>query len=135
MNNSGIDLRHQKRVKLMQDLFARDFNNLIGQNKIDQNGAIVNQETSQILEEILKDVAKLDQQIISAAPERPISQINKIDLAILRLILFEAKTKNTPVKVLINEAVELAKNFGTESSPKFVNGVLGKLLIKNNNND
>jgi N utilization substance protein B len=56
-----------------------------------------------------------------------------VDLAILRLIVWEAHHKNTPKKVLIDEAVELAKEFGSDSSPRFVNGVLGQLLMQENN--
>jgi N utilization substance protein B len=133
MPDSVVDPRHQKRMKLVQMLFARGFNDLIGQDKIDQNGAQLNSESDETVELILAEKIALDQLIISVAPERPVNDINKVDLAILRLILFESKHKETPKKVLINEAVELAKEFGTESSPKFVNGVLGKLLIKENN--
>lgn len=133
MPDSVVDPRHQKRMKLVQMLFARGFNDLIGQDKIDQNGAQLNSESDETVELILAEKTALDQLIISVAPERPVNDINKVDMAILRLILFESKHKETPKKVLINEAVELAKEFGTESSPKFVNGVLGKLLIKENN--
>lgn len=135
MSKSTVDPRHQKRIKLMQQLFARGFNDLIGQDKIDKNEAQVNQESSQTLEKIFKKIDDLDAQVKTVAPERPISEINKVDLAILRLILFESETKDTPKKVLINEAVELAKEFGTQNSPKFVNGVLGKLLIKKTNDN
>ena len=117
----------------MQILFAKGFNDLIGQERIDQNGASLNVEYDEIIDQVLAEKEKLDQLVISVAPERPVSEINWVDLAILRLILFESEHKETPKKVLINEAVELAKEFGTESSPKFVNGVLGKLLIQDNN--
>jgi len=135
MNKSIVDPRHQKRIDLMQQLFACGFNDLIGRDKIAESGAQVNQKSNQTLKKILKKTDDLDEQVKSVAPERPISEINKVDLAILRLILFESETKETPKKVLINEAVELAKEFGTESSPKFVNGVLGKLLIKKTNDN
>jgi transcription antitermination protein NusB len=133
MSDSVVDPRHQKRMKLMQILFAKGFNDLIGQERIDQNGASLNVEYDEIIDQVLAEKEKLDQLVISVAPERPVSEINRVDLAILRLILFESEHKETPKKVLINEAVELAKEFGTESSPKFVNGVLGKLLIQDNN--
>lgn len=129
----NIDPRHLRRLKLVQELFAQGFNELIGQEKIDQSGASMNAEQDELIQQILAEVAEFDQQIIAVAPERPLVDVNKVDLAILRLILFEAKHKDTPKKVLINEAVELAKELGTESSPKFVNGVLGKLLIINEN--
>ncbi|NCN03730.1 MAG: transcription antitermination factor NusB [Candidatus Pacebacteria bacterium] len=133
MSDSVVDPRHQKRMKIMQMLFARGFNAIIGQEKIDQSGANLNAEYDQVIDHIIAESEQLDKQIIEVAPERPVSEINRVDLAILRQILFESKHKDTPKKVLINEAVELAKEFGTESSPKFVNGVLGKLLIQGNN--
>jgi transcription antitermination protein NusB len=127
--NDNVDPRHLKRMKLVQELFARGFNELIGQENIDQNGATMNPDQDVLIEEILAEKAEFDEQVLAVAPERPLADINKVDLAILRVIMFESKHKDTPKKVLINEAVELAKEFGTESSPKFINGVLGKLLI------
>lgn len=130
--SDNVDPRHLKRMKLVQELFARGFNELIGQENIDQNGATMNQDQDILIEQILAEKAEFDEQVLAIAPERPLADINKVDLAILRVIMFESKHKDTPKKVLINEAVELAKEFGTESSPKFINGVLGKLLITEN---
>lgn len=127
--NDNVDPRHLKRMKLVQELFARGFNELIGQEKINQNGATMNTDQDELIEQILAEKGEFDSQVLVVAPERPLADINKVDLAILRVIMFESKHKDTPKKVLINEAVELAKEFGTESSPKFINGVLGKLLI------
>jgi N utilization substance protein B len=71
---------------------------------------------------------KLDAQIHRYAPAWPIDQIAFIDRNILRLAIFEILIDNKiPVKVAINEAVELAKNFGGDSSSKFINGVLGAI--------
>ena len=62
----------------------------------------------------------------------PISKIAKIDVAILRLAVYELIfEKNTPPKVIIDEAIELAKEYGSDSSPSFVNGVLGSIYKKN----
>jgi len=91
---------------------------------------IVSAEDAQLLEKIKLAVPELDAEIALHAPERPLSEINKVDLAIMRLIIFESRLKKTPKKVLIDEAVELAKEFGSETSAKFVNGVLGKILFK-----
>ena len=67
--------------------------------------------------------------ISPAAPEWPIDQIAKIDKAILRMSLYELLIKReVPPKVAINEAVELAKEFGGDNSSKFVNGVLGTIF-------
>lgn len=121
--DSTTDPRHQKRVKLMQDLFACTFSKLNLENCKKQN---IGTEVGDILDHL----EELDAKIQLVAPERPIDQINPIDLAILRLIYHEQLTKKTPIKVLINEAVELAKEFGSDSSSKFVNGALAKLLLE-----
>lgn len=71
---------------------------------------------------------ELDQIIASYAPEWPLEQIAAIDRNILRVACWEfAVDGGTPVKVAINEAVELAKYYGSDSAPRFVNGVLGSL--------
>ena len=73
-------------------------------------------------------IASLDQLLAKYAPEWPLDQIAAIDRNILRLALWElAVSQETPVKVAINEAVELAKMYGSDSAPRFVNGVLGSL--------
>lgn len=77
---------------------------------------------------VLQNREHLDGLIQRYAPEWPIDQMAPIDRNILRLALFEFKIHGqTPVKVAINEAVELAKLFGSDSAPRFVNGVLGSL--------
>jgi N utilization substance protein B len=75
----------------------------------------------------VKNLQSLDDLIQPLAPEWPLSQISRIDHALLRLSLFELFSMNDdiPAKVTINEAVELAKSFGAENSSKFINGVLG----------
>lgn len=71
---------------------------------------------------------RLDRLIAECAPEWPVEQLAIVDRNILRLALWEfAASNETPLKVAINEAVELAKAFGSDSSPRFVNGVLGTL--------
>lgn len=79
---------------------------------------------------LLRNLDQLDQLISAVATERPINEINRIDLAILRICVHEWQEKHTPPKVLIDEAVELAKAFGTDSSYRFVNGALGKIMLK-----
>ena len=76
---------------------------------------------------------QLDTFIADHAPEWPIDQISTIDRNLLRIALWEfAVSENTPVKVAINEAIELAKKFGSDSTPRFVNGVLGSLVSRRN---
>lgn len=81
----------------------------------------------EMAKEIIKKKEKIDNQIKEAAPSWPIENLNKIDLNILRLGIYELNKEEIPPKVVIDEAVELAKEFGSESSPSFVNGVLGTI--------
>ncbi len=87
----------------------------------------------QILFGILPMRKKLDQVIARYAPEWPLDQIAPIDRNILRIAAWEFTVqRKTPVKVAINEAVELAKEYGSDSAPRFVNGVLGSLAEHQN---
>ena len=82
----------------------------------------------QIIFGVLPLTGILDQIIAKYAPEWPLDQIAAIDRNILRMALWEfAVHHDTPIKVAINEAVELAKQFGSDSAPRFINGVLGAL--------
>lgn len=76
---------------------------------------------------------QLDTFIAEHAPEWPLEQVAIIDRNILRIALWEfAVNSDTPIKVAINEAVELAKTYGSDSSPRFINGVLGSLATHQN---
>lgn len=110
---SSTDPRHKRRIKIIKELFASTF--------ADQS--YKNEDTKKILAK--KDV--IDKRIGDAAPAWPVDKLNKIDLAILRLAIFEMDAGIVPPKVVIDEAVELAKEYGGESSPSFVNGVLGNI--------
>lgn len=82
-----------------------------------------------LIDGVVNNREEIDRIITQAAPEWPIEQIAKIDLAILRLSLFELLfAKTVPPKVVIDEAVELGKEFGSEASSNFINGVLGTVL-------
>ena len=82
----------------------------------------------QIIFGVLPLNQQLDELIAKYAPEWPLDQIAAIDRNILRMAFWEfAVKRDTPIKVAINEAVELAKQFGSDSAPRFVNGVLGSL--------
>ncbi len=82
---------------------------------------------------VLSFVPQLDQFIAAHAPEWPLDQVAIVDRNILRIALWEiAISESTPIKVAINEAVELAKIFGSDSAPRFVNGVLGSLAARQN---
>lgn len=78
-------------------------------------------------------IEMLDQFIAEHAQEWPLDQVSIIDRNIIRIALWEfAVYKETPIKVAINEAVELAKIYGSDSTPRFVNGVLGSLSERQN---
>lgn len=127
------DKRHQRRVLLMQLLFARTFGRGAGINdeltaKLEEELATVEVDNA-LLAQIDAALPTIDAVLAAHAPERPLSEINQVDLAIMRLIVFESQHSDTPKKVLVDEAVELAKAFGSETSAKFVNGVLGQVLF------
>jgi N utilization substance protein B len=87
----------------------------------------------QIVFGILPHRERLDEVIARCAPEWPFDQISAIDRNILRIAVWEFAVANlTPLKVAINEAVELAKKYGSDSAPRFVNGVLGTLAEREN---
>lgn len=89
--------------------------------------------SSQIVFGVLPLVDRLDKFIAQHAPEWPMDQVAVIDRNILRIALWEfAVACCTPVKVAINEAIELAKIYGSDSTPRFVNGVLGSLAARQN---
>lgn len=112
---TASDPRHQKRVDQLKLLFSWDFNQ---SSKVDP-----------AIAKIVQDKKTIDGAIQAAAAQRPLDQINKIDLAVLRLAVFELLLiKDAPVKVIVDEAVELAKEYGSDSSPSFINGVLGKII-------
>jgi len=84
--------------------------------------------TRELVSGVLQNKGKIDENIQSFAPAWPIDQLPAVDRNILRLAIFEILFDNkVPVKVAINEAVELAKTFGSDNSAKFVNGVLGSV--------
>jgi N utilization substance protein B len=86
-----------------------------------------------LLHGVVANRAFLDKIISRYAPEWPVEQMAAIDHNILRMALFELAAGNdTPMKVAINEAVELAKLFGSDSCPRFVNGVLGSAVASGN---
>jgi transcription antitermination protein NusB len=84
-----------------------------------------------LVEGVLERLRPLDDLIAKYAPEWPVDQMAIIDRNILRIAIYEIATaENTPIKVAINEAVELAKVFGSGSSRRFVNGVLGSFVAE-----
>jgi N utilization substance protein B len=110
---TATDPRHLRRREAVKILFAETF--------------AKQPKQTELVVAILKHKRRIDNLIRKAAPAWPINNLNKIDLAILRLAVYELENGDTPPKVIIDEAVELAKEYGSESSSSFVNGVLGTI--------
>jgi N utilization substance protein B len=146
--------RHLSRSIAMQSLYEWDFNGKnpdilegIIEKNIKEFGPGLKDESFvwQLISGVVSHIADIDKIIEKAAPEWPINQITIVDRNILRLGLFEllyGNKEEVPPKVAINEAIELAKTFGGESSGKFINGVLGTVYrelesddIKENNDE
>jgi N utilization substance protein B len=128
--------RHLSRTVAMQSLFEWDFNNqqddlnVIVKNHLKEHGSQVDDNAFifELAEGVQKNLPAIDEIIVKHAPEWPIAQIPPVDRNVLRVGVYELMfLKQVPPKVAINEAVELGKTFGGESSGKFVNGVLGTL--------
>ncbi len=87
--------------------------------------------TDYLVDGVKKHLSRIDEIIVDSAPEWPIDKIAKVDLVILRIAVFELVFgKKAPSKVVVDECVELAKEYGNDTSHKFVNGVLGAILEK-----
>jgi N utilization substance protein B len=112
---SSSDPRHKKRRSIVQQLFAQSF---------------TTSQPNPLASNIFEKRDELDEIIGKSAPQWPVDKLNKIDLAILRLATYELIYSETPAKVIVDEAVELAKEFGSETTSSFINGVLGDIIKK-----
>ncbi len=129
--------RHLARSIAMQALFEWDFRGqpadilpTIMDRDLREFGPGLDETefAKKIIEEVVGNMKEIDTLIQKYAPQWPIDQITIIDRNVLRIGIYELKFKNeVPPKVAINEAIELAKNFGGPSSGRFVNGVLGAI--------
>ncbi len=130
-----MKVRHQARIAALKALFELDctrhtptsvIERLLDDVPLPETGALFARD---LVQGVSMRREELDQLVGRYAPEWPVDQIAIIDRNILRMAIYEILMRNdTPVKVAINEAVELAKEFGSESSGRFVNGVLGSLV-------
>lgn len=126
--------RHYARVIALQSLYESDFrdNDKVAEifdrhlSNIDEDPENTDFAKNLIVTTREK-ISDIDQTIEKYAPEWPIEQVAVIDRNILRMAVCELINFETPPKVVINEAIELAKSFGSETSSKFVNGVLGSV--------
>src|SRR5680860_309548 len=144
--------RHLGRIVALQTLYEYEFrvqskdltadvDNILVRNLKRYETAIDDKEFVEVLVKgVLDEEVNLDTKIQPIAPEWPIDQIARVDRNILRIGLYELlfQAKVIPPKVAINEAVELAKAFGSDNSSKFINGVLGtayRTLVEDTTDD
>jgi N utilization substance protein B len=130
--------RHLARTVAMQSLYERDFHD----GKVEDMTTLTDRNleefapglddkgfSKELVDGVLKHQKEIDAVITKYAPAWPLAQITIVDRNILRIGVFELKySDSVPSKVAINEAIELAKTYGGESSGKFVNGVLGAIF-------
>ena len=136
----ATDPRHLSRELALQSLFSKDFNNervntidfnVEELSVIDEIEAYNEELYNTLVTGVREKKGDIDLMISSFAPQWPISQMKLVDIQILRIAILEGfLEKITPPKVAIDEAIELAKEFGGDSSSKFVNGVLGAIYEK-----
>lgn len=133
--------RHLGRIIVLQTLYEKTLRENCGDKSVDL-GQILQRNidrykenvddkafVQQLTKGVSKEASKLDEKLQPIAPEWPLEQISRVDHIVLRMGAYELlHNKDVPPKVVINEAVELAKGFGGEGSSRFINGVLGTLL-------
>lgn len=144
--------RHLGRIVALQSLYEYEFrkgsedlsvdiDEVLSRNLERYESAIEDKEfVSDLVKGVIAQQAELDEKIQPMAPDWPIDQIARIDRTVLRMGLYELLelAQQVPPKVAINEAVELAKAFGSDNSSKFINGVLGtayRTLVEGNSDD
>ena len=135
----ATDPRHLSRQIALQRLFAHDFNKMnINPNisefnseqlaNIDEIDTYLLEMVDKIVKGVTENKEPIDLLITQYAPQWPIEQMKLVDIQVLRIAIFEGFVgKTTPPKVAIDEAIELAKEFGEGVNGKFVNGVLGAI--------
>ena len=129
--------RRRARSKALQVLYEIDSVNHPAEEVLARYGEELSSEAREFMKTLVRGTLEsreeIDVMVAESAPEWPISELAVIDRNILRLSLWELLIwGETPVKVAINEAVELAKRYGSDSAPRFVNGVLGTLAGRRN---
>ena len=133
--------RHLGRIVALQTLYEQDFRMFVEDTTFDLKEVLLRNTNRykktlddvdfvrKLVEGVSAHTTELDAELTPLAPEWPLDQIARMDRVLLRIGLYELRfTTDVPPKVVINEAVELAKAFGADNSSKFVNGVLGTAL-------
>ena len=140
MAENNIAKLRMKREQLFLMLFQHEFHEtaeyreqiaLFNENYGEESATISvsNEELTERLFDIVDKLGSIDARLNTAISGWKLNRIGKVDITILRLAVYEMKYDDTiPVKVSVNEAVELAKKYGGDSSPSFVNGVLARMI-------
>ena len=131
----GVSARRRTRALVMQSLYEADMVEHIAADVLDERLAETELSRRDVefargmLEGVFANAAGIDKIIAEFAPGWPVSQMAVVDRNILRMAIYEIMvSQDTPSRVAANEAVELAKAFGGESAPRFINGVLGSVM-------
>jgi len=135
---TATSTRHQSRILALQALYEHDLTDHDDEEIRERLGTdedvppVVRDYASTLFAGVIDRLETIDAHIGEAAPAFPVSQLPAIDRNVLRIAIYElmAQRKTVPIRVAINEAIEIAKNFGSESSGKFVHGVLGTVSRK-----
>jgi len=131
--------RHLSRTLCMQSLYEWEFRpdanleEIIERNIAEFKKDVDEDYVHKVVHGTLEHVDAINDLIVEAAPEWPLDQVARVDKNVLRVALYEMlydKEEDVPPRVSINEAIEIGKTFGSESSPKFINGVLGSIYRK-----
>ena len=128
--------RRQARIAALQSLFEADMSHHAAQPALDRLSEEENLDPAQrefaraLVEGVMEQSEAIDDVIAQAAPQWPVQQLSAVDRNILRLAIREILMNNgAPLRAVINEAVELAKLYGSENSARFINGVLGSVSL------
>jgi N utilization substance protein B len=135
---TATSTRHQSRILALQALYEHDLTGhddddiRVRLREDDDVPPIVREYAATVFSGVLQHLEPIDAHIGEAAPAFPVGQLAAIDRNVLRIAIYELmeQRKTVPVKVAINEAIELAKNYGSENSGRFVHGVLGTVSRK-----
>lgn len=130
--------RSAMREKAFQFLYGAEIQKELDSNQIEaflENNEVENEELKEYLTDIVTGIIQYQGEITKQIQENlksdwQIERISKISLALLKLAIYEIQYKNLPYKAMINEVVELAKNYGEDTSAQFINGVLASIVNK-----
>ncbi len=132
--------RSATRELAFQFLYSMEIQHEVGEEQLDlffENNNITNEQTKAYIKEIYTGISKNFDSIKSKIEQNlkkgwSIDRVSKVDIALLKLAIFEMLFKEIPYKVAINEAIELAKKYGEDNSPSFINGILASIVKEMN---